>query len=103
MIGTAYNVGRACVLTHHQGEKNMGVRPLAEGDIPQVADLYWTHMRRGKGATPPALLPFLRELYFTNPFSDSTVPSFVYEDKDGRIGGVLGGIGRKMLVCGQAI
>jgi hypothetical protein len=82
---------------------NMGVRPLAEGDIPQVADLYWTHMRRGKGATPSALLPFLRELYFTNPFSDSTVPSFVYEDKDGRIGGFLGGIVRKMSVCGQPI
>jgi hypothetical protein len=91
------------VLIHHWGVKKMAVRPLAESDIPQVGDLYWTHMRRGKGATPPALLPFLRELYFTNPFSDSTIPSFVYESKNGRIGGFLGGIVRKMSVCGQSI
>src|ERR1700676_1125010 len=81
----------------------MSVRQLAEADIPQVADLYWTHMRRGKGSTPPALLPFIRELYFTNPFSDSAIPSFVYEDKNGRIGGFLGGIVRKMSVCGQPL
>jgi len=81
----------------------MSVRPLAEADIPQVADLYWSYMRRGKGSTPLALLPFIKELYFTNPFSDSAIPSFVYEDKTGKIVGFLGGIVRKMSVCGQPI
>jgi hypothetical protein len=81
----------------------MSVRPLAEADIPQVADLYWNYMRRRNGSTPPALLAFLRELYFTNPFTDSAIPSLVYEGKNGRIVGFLGAIVRKMSVCGQTI
>jgi hypothetical protein len=81
----------------------MSVRPLAEVDIPQVADLYWSYMRRRNGAAPLGLQPFLRELYFTNPFSDSAAPSLVYEDKNGRVVGFLGGVGRKMSVCGQTI
>lgn len=81
----------------------MSVRPVAESDIPQVAELYWSYMRRRKGSAPAALQPFLRELYFKNPFSDSAVPSLVYEDKSGKILGFLGGVARKMTVGGQSI
>jgi hypothetical protein len=81
----------------------MSVRPLADGDIPQVADLYWTYMLRRKGSTPPALHSFLREIYFTSPFRDTAIPSLVYEDKDRKIGGFLGAMVRKMSVCGQPI
>lgn len=81
----------------------MAVRPLAEADIPQVAELYWSYMRHQKGSAPPGLQPFLRELYFKNPFSDSAVPSLVYEDKSGKIVGFLGGIVRKMSLAGQSI
>jgi hypothetical protein len=81
----------------------MSVRPLDEADIPQVADLYWNYMRRRKGPTPAPLLPFLREIYFTNPFSDSSIPSLVYEGNNGKIVGFLGATVRKMSVCGQPI
>jgi hypothetical protein len=81
----------------------MSVRPLAEADIPRVADLYWNYMRRGKGPAPPGLQPFLRELYFTNPFSDSAIPSLVYEDKNGKVVGFLGNVVRKLTMCGQPI
>jgi hypothetical protein len=81
----------------------MSVRPVAESDIPQVAELYWSYMRRRKGSAPPGLQPFLQELYFKNPFSDSAVPSLVYEDKSGKIVGFLGGIVRKMSVGGRSI
>jgi hypothetical protein len=81
----------------------MSVRPVAESDIPQVADLYWSYMRRRKGSAPPGLQPFLRELYLKNPFSDAAVPSIVYEDKKGRIIGFLGGIVRRMSVGGETI
>ena len=67
----------------------MPVRPLAKGDIPQVADLYWTVLRQRKGPTPPAVHSFLQELYFTNPWIDSTLPSLVYDEK-GKIAGFLG-------------
>jgi len=81
----------------------MSVRPVVESDIPQVADLYWSYMRRRKGSAPPGLQPFLQELYFKNPFHDSAVPSLVYEDSGGKVVGFLGGIARPMSVCGQSI
>jgi hypothetical protein len=81
----------------------MSVRPVAEPDIPQVAALYWSHMRRRKGSAPPELQLCLQELYFKNPFSDSAVPSLVYQDKSGKIVGFLGVIVRKMSISGQPI
>jgi hypothetical protein len=81
----------------------MAVRPLAETDIPQVADLYWTYMRRRKGSAPPAVRSLLRELYFTNPWIDSANPSLVYEGKSEKIVGFLGVVPRKISVGGQPI
>jgi len=81
----------------------MPIRPLAEADIPHVADLYWTHMLRRKGSTPPALHSFLREIYFTSPFLDDANPSLVFEDEKGKVVGFAGAMVRKMSVCGQPI
>ena len=60
-------------------------------------------MRRRKGPAPPALQSCFQELYFTNPWIDSTPSSLVYEAEGGRIVGFLGVIRRKMSVCGQPI
>ncbi|HTW57393.1 MAG TPA: hypothetical protein VMD99_04660 [Terriglobales bacterium] len=81
----------------------MSVRPLTQADIPQVADLYWRYMRRRKGSAPPGLQPFIHELYFASPFQDSDIPSLVYEESGGRVVGFLGGIVRKMSLCGEPI
>jgi hypothetical protein len=81
----------------------MAVRPLAEADLPQVVDLYWTYMRRRKGTIPQALLALFHELFFVNPFSDSELPSLVYEAPDGRVQGFLGRNVRRMSYCGQTI
>jgi len=80
----------------------MPVRPLAEHDIPQVADLYWTVLRERKGSPPPAVQSFLKELYFTNPWMDSSLPSLVYDDR-GKITGFLGVVPRGMSLRGQPI
>lgn len=80
----------------------MPVRPLAETDIPQVADLYWRVSRERQGATPPAVQSFLRELYFSNPWMDSSIPSLVYDEK-GKIAGFLGVIPRKMSLRGEPV
>jgi len=80
----------------------MPVRPLAEPDIPQIADLYWKILRERKGAPPPAVGSFLLELYFKNPWMDSTMPSLVYEEK-GRIAGFLGVVPRKMCFRGEPV
>jgi len=85
-----------------RGRKNMPVRPLAEPDIPQVADLYWTVLRERKGPTPPAVQSFLKELYFTNPWMDSALPSLVHDEK-GKIAGFLGVVPRKMSFKGETV
>jgi hypothetical protein len=85
----------------------MAVRSLVETDIPQVADLYWTYMRRRKGPAPPAVHSFLQELYFANPWIDGKIDgetaSLVYEGKGGKIVGFLGVVPRKLSLGGQPI
>jgi hypothetical protein len=85
-----------------RGLENMPVRPLAENDIPQIADLYWTVLRERKGPTPPAVHSFLQELYFTNPWIDNDIPSLVYDEK-GKIAGFLGVVPRKMSLRGEPV
>jgi len=80
----------------------MPVRPLAEDDIPQVADLYWTVLRAHAGSPPPQVSSFLRELYFSNPWTDKTLSPLVYEEK-GEIAGFLGLVARKMSYKGEPV
>ena len=88
---------------HQLGQKDVSVRPFVEDDIPQVADLNWRFLRHRKGVAPPALQYFFRELYFTNPWIDSSLPSLVYEASGGKIVGFLGVNPRKMSIRGQPI
>lgn len=80
----------------------MPVRPLAEADIPQIADLYWGVLRERKGAPPPTIGAFLQELYFKNPWLDPEIPSLVYDEK-GKIAGFLGVVPRKMCYRGEPV
>ncbi len=80
----------------------MTVRPLADGDIAQVADLYWKVLRGRKGPHPLVVESFLRELYFKNPWIDSTIPPLVSEEK-GVIAGFLGVVPRKMCFRGEPV
>lgn len=80
----------------------MPVRPLAKDDIPQVADLYWRISRERSGPTPPAVQSFLHDLYFTNPWMDSSIPSLVYDEK-GKIAGFLGVVPRRMCLKGESV
>ena len=60
-------------------------------------------MRGRNGSAPPAIQSFFQELYFTNPWVDSSIPSLVYEGKSGRVVGFLGVTVRKMSLRGQPI
>ena len=79
----------------------MPVRPFAEDDIPLVADLYWTVLRERKGPSPVEVQSCIHELYFENPWIESSIPSLVFDEK-GRIGGFLGVVPRKMSLGGQS-
>jgi hypothetical protein len=80
----------------------MTVRPLAEGDITQVADLYWKVLRGRTGSPPVVVESFLRELYFKNPWIDSSIPPLVSDEK-GVIAGFLGVVPRKMCFRGEPV
>jgi hypothetical protein len=81
----------------------MVVRPFVESDLGQVVSLYWNHMRGRDGAATAQLADSFRELYFSNPWFDRGSPSFVSEDKDGKIVGFLGVIARRMCLGGRPI
>ena len=81
----------------------MAVLPFAEADIPQVADLYWTYMRHLQGSAARSVWSTFRELYFTNPFVETTFPPLVYEGQSGEIVGFLGITVRKMSAGGEPI
>ena len=81
----------------------MAVRPLAEADIPRVANLYSSYMRKLKEPASPALVALFRELYFANPFTDSDFPSLVYDTGSDGVVGFIGGNVRRMSVCGRPI
>jgi len=85
-----------------RGRTHMPVRPLAEADIPQVADLYWKVLRERTGSTPPSVRAFIQELYFTNPWMDASLPSLVYDDK-GTVAGFLGVVPRRMTSQGKPV
>jgi len=78
------------------------VRPFAEDDVPQVADLNWRVLHDGEGPSPPALRSYFQELFLHNPWFDKALPSLVYEDK-GKIVGFLGVVPRRMSVRGEPI
>ena len=79
----------------------MPVRAFAEDDIPKVADLYWTVLRKHKGPSPVEVRSRMHELYFENPWIDSSLPSLVVDEK-GSIAGFLGVVPRRMSLGGQS-
>ena len=79
------------------------IRPFVQADIPQVADLNWMVLHRGKGRAPQELMSYFGDLFFANPGRDAGLPSLVYQDSRGRILGFLGIVPRRMTLCGRPI
>jgi hypothetical protein len=77
----------------------MPVRPFAKDDIPQVTDLYWKVLRQRKGPLPAEIRSCIHELYFENPWIESSIPSLVFDEK-GKIAGFLGVVPRRMSLGG---
>ena len=72
------------------------VRPFVQDDTPQVAGLHWSILHGRNGFPPPALETYLEQLFFRSPWSDSALPSLVYEDDRGTIVGFQGVVPRRM-------
>jgi hypothetical protein len=80
-----------------------GVRPLVEDDVPQVAELLWRILHERKGASPPGLRVYVRELFLGNPWLEDGIVSRVCEDSSGKIVGFFGVVPRRMTFQGKTI
>jgi GNAT superfamily N-acetyltransferase len=91
-----------CARIRHQA-KMCTIRPLVEDDLAQVALLY-AKVYTGSTHLPlHALQTYFYEVLFKNPWYDTELSSWVYEDNNGRIVGVIGIIPRRMSFDGQPL
>ena len=66
------------------------IRPLERSDLPAVATLYELVARSGSRTPAPGLERYFEKTFFDHPWADPEIPSLVFVDDDGVIGGFLG-------------
>jgi hypothetical protein len=79
------------------------IRPLDEGDIPQVADLYQRVIGTHAGPSSPELQSHMQDVFLRNPWIDKRLPSLVYQQQGEKITGFLGVIPRRMVLKGRTV
>jgi hypothetical protein len=78
------------------------IRAFVQDDIPRVAELNWQFLQGQRGPHPPRLEEYFRQVFFHNPWFDSSIGSLVYEEGR-RVVGFLGIVPRPMSVNGKPI
>jgi hypothetical protein len=73
------------------------VRPLTEGDVPQIAELQERLMPRASHLTSEAVQEYFSRLMLRHPWYNELLTSLVYQEKGGRITGCLGVMPRPMI------
>jgi hypothetical protein len=72
-------------------------------DVAVVADMISKILHERKGPTPPSLQNHLDELFLQNPWVESDIPSYVFEDSQGRLVGFFGILPRRMSLQGKRV
>lgn len=67
-----------------------GIRELRRDDLPAVCALYEQVVRSGSTEPSEQLVRYFERTFFDYPWSDPDIPSLVYTDSDGTIGGFIG-------------
>jgi hypothetical protein len=94
------------VQTLVQAEKKKslaGVRALAEGDVPRVADLVWQVLHEREGSAPASLRAYIDELFLRNPWVQDDITPLVYQDAEGKVAGFFGIVPRTMSIQGKTL
>src|SRR5882757_9952671 len=103
---TCLRVGSAVIPSHGSSKDwrvKMGrIRAFLQDDIPRVAELNWQFLQGHADPHPPRLEEYLRQVFFQNPWLDSSIGSLVYEEGQ-RVVGFLGIVPRPMSVNGKRI
>src|SRR6266480_5150827 len=79
------------------------IRTLERGDIPQLVALSQQAFQRRERVGADAMTAYFERIFFQNPWVDADLPSLVYEDETGRVGGFVGVVPRRMLFRGEPI
>src|SRR5881296_1240974 len=82
------------------------VRPFTEDDIPKVAELHRKVFRTAAESSPrlrAAYVVYFRKIFLDNPWYEEDLPSLVYQNTDGTIGGFLGVVPRTFSNGGKPI
>src|SRR2546422_7768011 len=79
------------------------IRTLMRSDIPHLVALSQQAFRLNERVGADAMAAYFERIFFHNPWVDADLPSLVYEDETGRVGGVVGVVPRRMLVRGEPI
>jgi len=80
-----------------------GVRPLEEGDLPRIIEIYERVFSERPGAASGVARPHLRDIFWRHPWRDDRLPSLVYEETPGRVVGCLGVMPRPMSIEGRPV
>lgn len=68
------------------------IRSLDHDDLPQVVDLYRTHLAVPNVADEVELRAAFEQVFLGHPLSDPAIPSLVFEGSDGQILGFIGSL-----------
>jgi hypothetical protein len=79
------------------------VRALEPRDLPALVALRRAAFKHSERSSDTELASFLRAVFFDGPWQDPELPSLVYEDEAGHVGGFIGILPRRMLVDGMPI
>lgn len=71
--------------------------------MPDLVALRRAVFRFSERPTDAELAPYLEQMFWANPWRDDELPSLVYEDGRGRVGGFLGVIPRPMVFRGEPL
>src|SRR5256712_9223051 len=72
-------------------------------DIPHLVALSQQAFHRRERVGAEDLAAYFERIFFHNPWVDADLPSLVYEDETGRVGGFVGVVPRRMLFRGEPI
>lgn len=77
------------------------IRPLRQDDVESIAQLYERIMPKSQHLTRESLRTHLSRILLQHPWRNDSLPSLVYEERDGRVAGCLGIVPRPMLFQNQ--
>ncbi|WP_419913685.1 hypothetical protein [Hoeflea sp.] len=84
-------------------ERTADIRPLQAADISAVSALYQKILLNRKEPAPASLSAYLREIFLDHPRFDPALPSRVYVDGNGEVGGFIGVLPAPMLLSGNPV